>query len=528
MGKSGRPRTDVSKVNSVSIASKATQASSNLTKTSKHLQNLGEVNSESKRVRKGVVHYDDNFKKESVAKTGRPTKSPNMSQLKNSKQRIVKSEPSVGKSARIASQSKIIQNAEVVRSSKRKGAENNDSKSNSRERKVPAERRKPMTVVEKRCATRLREKESNAFKGFATQKLTKEELEKFDLEQEPQKKMDRIYRTDWSGNSDSKGSVDSACLDEDICYECGESTTDMKEEDFDKIVLCERCEGEFHLICVNKECLPRKQVDFFCPRCLEEEIQFNDLSYDIVVKDWKGRRVSTEFKIKKGRAKVGLSFSPSRPLELAWQEFQEKQFMCVSRVFDFETMRKLTHGTVEMRTGTGRVSSVWSGVLNEISKCLKSGIMTNLIHRDGRYDFRLPDNLIKELQLEQKLEPILAKLRTIMGTPAPEIRTHNVVFVPVGSEHQKWHADDTLTLLKKQRYFTLLIHLNLTDENGGGTEVWSRKLKRGDLIRGRPGDAFVFNGSMLHRGQGNSGLKHRVFYYASFACRPDANADYAE
>ena len=42
-------------------------------------------------------------------------------------------------------------------------------------------------------------------------------------------------------------------------------------------------------------------------------------------------------------------------------------------------------------------------------------------------------------------------------------------------------------------------------------------------IRARPGDALVFNGSMLHRGHANNGYMHRFFYYASFACGADAN-----
>ena len=97
-----------------------------------------------------------------------------------------------------------------------------------------------------------------------------------------------------------------------------------------------------------------------------------------------------------------------------------------------------------------------------------------------------------------------------------------------------------------RRYFTILIPLNTIDENGGGTEIWSKAKNMSDLvflrlltalcglwanliyflqIRPRPGDAFVFNGSLEHRGQANSGTLPRFFYYASFACRSDANAD---
>jgi hypothetical protein len=112
-----------------------------------------------------------------------------------------------------------------------------------------------------------------------------------------------------------------------------------------------------------------------------------------------------------------------------------------------------------------------------------------------------------------------------------QLRTHNVVFCPVGSETQIWHVDDCN---RKQglphRYFTILVQLNHIDALCGGTEIWLKNKElpgggRGDLIRGRPGDAFVFPGSLLHRGVGNQGLSHRFFYYASYAVAADANDD---
>jgi ectoine hydroxylase-related dioxygenase (phytanoyl-CoA dioxygenase family) len=126
------------------------------------------------------------------------------------------------------------------------------------------------------------------------------------------------------------------------------------------------------------------------------------------------------------------------------------------------------------------------------------------------------------------------------------------VFVPVGSSAQEWHADDSMRKLKVHRYFTILIHLNPLDNQCGGTEVWSHQTNKSDMvrlhvcglcfilttvlslsfslslsmyvqIRARPGDALVFNGSLLHRGQANNGFTHRFFYYASFACGSDMN-----
>lgn len=106
----------------------------------------------------------------------------------------------------------------------------------------------------------------------------------------------------------------------------------------------------------------------------------------------------------------------------------------------------------------------------------------------------------------------------------PQVRTHNIVYVPINTREQKWHYDDKSNQGKYHRYFTVLIHLNEIDSESGGTEVWHKKLQRADLIRPRPGDAFVFNGTLMHRGQSNIGSTPRFFYYASFACNPDANS----
>jgi hypothetical protein len=69
-----------------------------------------------------------------------------------------------------------------------------------------------------------------------------------------------------------------------------------------------------------------------------------------------------------------------------------------------------------------------------------------------------------------------------MGLPAPRLRTHNVVFVPVGSGIQEWHVDDSMTLRKHHRYFTILIHLNPLDAYCGGTEIWMEDIQKGDLV----------------------------------------------
>jgi hypothetical protein len=48
---------------------------------------------------------------------------------------------------------------------------------------------------------------------------------------------------------------------------------------------------------------------------------------------------------------------------------------------------------------------------------------------------------------------------------------------------QIWHVDDCVRRKGLQhRYFTILVQLNMIDENCGGTEVWSKELVRGDLV----------------------------------------------
>ena len=351
-------------------------------------------------------------------------------------------------------------------------------------------------------------------------------------------KRDRMYIKNWEGNSDSEGSVDSGALEEDICFHCGQSTRDLDQDEWSNLVICDRCNGEFHLACMALDIVPRK--GWICTHCKKDELEFYNLKYHCYKPDLYGledrqRKIGTsesridnervpQFSIPKSKSPVEYCFSPSRPIDLAWTECLDKGFMSVQGVFNHDIMKKLTHGPCHRHTSTGRVAETWDGALRVIEKSLGSGSSChNLIDRDGRYDLRLPDYVIKECGLLECLEPILERLRTIMGNPKPEVRTQNVVFAPVGSAPQPWHTDDSLSTLKHHRYFTILIHLNLIDDKCGGTEVWSRKYQRGDLIRNRPGDAFVFNGSMQHRGHGNEGQSHRLFYYASFSCRADAN-----
>lgn len=123
-----------------------------------------------------------------------------------------------------------------------------------------------------------------------TLKLTKMNLEKVGeqhnasnsaasstLEGDQKKKMDRLYLKTWEGNSDNEGSVDSAALDEDICYQCGLDTTD--ESNWSSLVICDICTGEYHLKCVNLDIVPR--TNFICPRCTAEASELRKLKYEV-------------------------------------------------------------------------------------------------------------------------------------------------------------------------------------------------------------------------------------------------------
>jgi len=315
-----------------------------------------------------------------------------------------------------------------------------------------------------------------------------------------------------SDDYDDTGSVKSGILEEDICFTCGIVTNDSG--DWKNVILCDNCNAEFHIKCVGLESIP--ESDFICQRCIQENEHFKDLDFF----------VSDSFDIPKDiKTPQDICYSPSRPLEAAWEECKSKGFMVVSNLLSYEIMKKLTHGTVQRFSKSGRIVDQWDGALKEIAKRVNLSACHDIVNRDGRYDLTIPRFVILDLQIESLLQPILDKLRTIMGSPTPQLRTHSIVFAPVGSKAQNWHVDDAFdnSRIVTHRYFTILVHLNPIDSFCGGTEIWSNSLNRGDMIRGRPGDALVFNGSMLHRGQGNDGRCHRFFYYASFSCKADEN-----
>lgn len=306
--------------------------------------------------------------------------------------------------------------------------------------------------------------------------------------------------------SDSDG-----VLNDEICCYCGVEILDPAE--FSTVLICDACNGDFHLKCSGEDVIPRKSKMWICPLCKEDSRHFSALKFN----------VSDEFLIpRKKRSANEVLYSPARPLDLAFEECKEKGLMLVRGLLSHDTMKFLTHGDIIERTSSGRVTETWYGVIGEVAKRVGGGVCSNMVFREGRYDITLPTFVTRQLGLEEALSPVLERLKSIMGTPTPQIRTHNVVFVPIGSPSQEWHFDDARRHHgTRHRYFTILVHLNIIDEDCGGTEI--RRQGVHDLVRGRPGDAFVFNGSIEHRGLENVGQSHRFFYYCSFACGADGN-----
>ena len=125
-------------------------------------------------------------------------------------------------------------------------------------------------------------------------------------------------------------------------------------------MMCDACDGEFHLRCMSLEAAPKGE--WACPGCLADEKEFKNLKYLVI-----GQK-PTDFTLprKRKKDKVVVCYSPSKPLEIAWEECVEKGFMCVSKVFSHDIIRILTHGTLERRTSSGRVADVWYGAIEEV------------------------------------------------------------------------------------------------------------------------------------------------------------------
>lgn len=76
---------------------------------------------------------------------------------------------------------------------------------------------------------------------------------------------------------DDTCSVLSGILEEDICYTCGKST--INSEEWGSVVLCDGCNGEYHLQCAGLETIP--ESNFICFKCSKEKNHFKEMDFTV-------------------------------------------------------------------------------------------------------------------------------------------------------------------------------------------------------------------------------------------------------
>lgn len=121
-------------------------------------------------------------------------------------------------------------------------------------------------------------------------------------------------------------SFGSGLLDENVCFTCG---LDTKDEAWDKLILCDACEGEYHLSCVGLDLLPRRKY-WHCPYCIKDSEAFHDVPL----------HSNSSLQLTKTSSKqVSLCYTPSKPLEVAWEECLRRGYMCVKGVFSHDIIQ---------------------------------------------------------------------------------------------------------------------------------------------------------------------------------------------
>jgi hypothetical protein len=181
----------------------------------------------------------------------------------NSKERISKSISvfSSGQLKVVPSKLKLKQDSKVSASS------NQQQTLLDAKQKTKRQPTKSVEIQSRKDKARDRSEESST-KGNAT--LTKVDLMKHGAVETRRSK-------DWEGNSNATDSVDSAILEEDICFKCGKST--YGNGDWSDIILCDICDGEFHVACTGLERVPRS--GYRCEKCNLEATFFLDLKYNL-------------------------------------------------------------------------------------------------------------------------------------------------------------------------------------------------------------------------------------------------------
>jgi len=153
---------------------------------------------------------NDNSIKKSVKKTVKisSTKIDNKS-IKKSVKKIVKTSPST--TSKLLAVKKNVKNSVVGKNQSKIKVKSNDK-------------------IKGKVASKAKGKTKG--KGKNQKKVTKREIIK----------LSHRYKNNWEGNSDSDGSVDSAVMDEDICFYCGKDTADLPEDQWGNLISCDVCD----------------------------------------------------------------------------------------------------------------------------------------------------------------------------------------------------------------------------------------------------------------------------------------------
>jgi hypothetical protein len=178
-----------------------------------------------------------------------------------------------------------------------------------------------------------------------------------------------IYIAEEEGfNEKDTDSVKSGLLEEDICYQCGLSTFKPSEKVvMDNVILCDVCDGEYHLQCLGLESVPEVDDVFVCLKCQEEEEHMKGLDFGGIEHHSKSLeeeviilllflchsifivycvlftlyQITTDKHDNIDEEPPGICYSPPKPLSLAIEECKTKGFMVVSRVLPYNIMRSV-------------------------------------------------------------------------------------------------------------------------------------------------------------------------------------------
>lgn len=87
----------------------------------------------------------------------------------------------------------------------------------------------------------------------------------------------------------SESSLPRAPWDEGICKVCG------MDKDDDNVLLCDRCDSEYHRYCLNPPLLRIPEGNWYCPSCVAGQSTSWTVGYGSVINQFRKRRHHGEF-----------------------------------------------------------------------------------------------------------------------------------------------------------------------------------------------------------------------------------------